>query len=100
MTDETTLQIERNETIEFEPKELSRLLGQQYIDEADDDRVRRFGYLAAIAIDGMAGNGDLPSILMEYIENERTFRSMSDEEAEFVDKVLREAFDTDAGFVY
>lgn len=70
------------------PEELSRLIGDTYIQSEEN---RTLGYLSGIAMDGIAGHKDPVSILEEYFAHEDAF-DPTDDELDQVMSILADSY--------
>ena len=73
--------------LELGAEDVSDLIGEQLIMEREGEP---FSYLAGLAFDGMTSEYDIVDILVEYINNEKTFAHVSREEAAEIEEILRE----------
>lgn len=85
-----TLTIEINgEENEFEPSEISELIGEQLIMEERDDRA----YIAGLAFDHMESGKDSTATVMEFLRNSPKYEHIDSEQLDIFEKVLRGQID-------
>jgi len=85
----TTIEIETDTAVSVGTEELSRIVGNQIVVEGDHEP---FGYLVGLALDGLNGYGDAPTILVEFLENEELF-DLDEHEIEMIEQLLEDSYD-------
>lgn len=83
----TDISIETEAEIELSPREMSELIGDQFIIEGE---YKPFSYLAGLSFDGMTSDYDIVDILIEYLENARAFEHLDDDDIAEIESILRE----------
>lgn len=87
MSDDTELSLSREIDVTVNATELSRIIGEQLILDAEDHNDH--GYLAGIALDGVAADGrELEETLLEFIRNS-TELDVDSETADEIEGLLR-----------
>ena len=73
--------------LELDAEDVSELISEQLIMEGEG---KPFSYLAGLAFDGMTSSLDIVDILIEYIDNEKSFSHLSRDDVVKIEQILRE----------